>query len=100
VKVNPEVLLPEYFQFYTQTYSYWNWIRSNSTRTGQPGINGNEYIKLPINMPVTIEEQTRIAQILSDMDAEIEALEKKLDKYKMIKQGMMQNLLTGRIRLV
>lgn len=45
-------------------------------------------------------EQTRIAQILSDMDAEIEALEKKLEKYKMIKQGMMQNLLTGRIRLV
>ena len=47
-----------------------------------------------------IEEQTRIAQILSEMDTEIEALEKKLKKHKMIKQGMMQNLLTGRIRLV
>ena len=47
-----------------------------------------------------IIEQTRIAQILSDMDSEIEALEKKLDKYKMIKLGMMQNLLTGRIRLI
>ena len=34
------------------------------------------------------------------MDSEIEALEMKLDKYKMIKQGMMQNLLTGKIRLV
>jgi len=34
------------------------------------------------------------------MDAEIETLEKKLDKYKLIKQGMMQNLLTGKIRLV
>ncbi|TVM00796.1 MAG: type I restriction endonuclease subunit S [Candidatus Brocadia sp. WS118] len=34
------------------------------------------------------------------MDAEIEALEKKMEKYKMIKQGMMQNLLTGKIRLV
>ena len=54
---------------------------------------------LPIKYPLRTE-QTRIAQILSDMDAEIEALENKLNKYKMIKQGMMQNLLTGRIRLV
>jgi len=47
-----------------------------------------------------IEEQTAIATILSDMDAEIEELEQKLDKYKMIKQGMMQELLTGRTRLI
>ncbi|SMD45820.1 type I restriction enzyme, S subunit [Aquiflexum balticum DSM 16537] len=46
------------------------------------------------------EEQTRIATILSDMDAEINALEIKLEKYKKVKLGMMQNLLTGRIRLV
>ncbi|MGI8542637.1 MAG: restriction endonuclease subunit S, partial [Aridibacter sp.] len=46
------------------------------------------------------EEQKAIAQILSDMDAEIEALEAKRDKYKAIKQGMMQELLTGKIRLV
>jgi type I restriction enzyme S subunit len=66
----------------------------------QPNISGKqiENLELPILNKKT--EQTRIAQILSDMDAEIEALEKKLDKYKMIKQGMMQNLLTGRIRLV
>lgn len=46
------------------------------------------------------EEQTRIATILSDMDVEINALETKLEKYKKVKLGMMQNLLTGRIRLV
>lgn len=48
----------------------------------------------------SIEEQTLIASILSDMDNEITALENKLEKYKNIKLGMMQNLLTGRIRLV
>ncbi len=48
----------------------------------------------------SIEEQTRIATILSDMDAEIQALETKLEKYRKIKLGMMQNLLTGKIRLV
>ncbi len=45
-------------------------------------------------------EQTRIATILSDMDADIAALETKLVKTQQIKQGMMQNLLTGRIRLI
>ena len=56
--------------------------------------------KLVIKLPATIEEQTAIASILSDMDNEIEALEDKLNKTRQIKQGMMQELLTGRIRLV
>ncbi|GBE93161.1 restriction endonuclease subunit S [Nostoc cycadae] len=47
-----------------------------------------------------LEEQQAIAQILSDMDAEIEGLEQKRDKYKAIKQGMMQELLIGKTRLI
>ena len=47
-----------------------------------------------------LPEQTAIAEILSDMDAEIEALENKLAKARQIKQGIMQELLTGRIRLI
>lgn len=47
-----------------------------------------------------LAEQTRIATILSDMDAELSALEQKLEKYKKIKLGMMQELLTGKTRLV
>ena len=46
------------------------------------------------------EEQQAIAEILSNMDAEIEALQQKLEKYRQLKQGMMQQLLTGKIRLV
>ena len=53
-----------------------------------------------IPLPPTIAEQTAIAAVLSDMDAEIAALEAKLAKARQIKQGMMHNLLTGRIRLV
>jgi len=56
--------------------------------------------KIEIPLPPTLEEQTHIATILSDMDAEINSLEQKLGKYKLIKQGMMQELLTGKIRLV
>ena len=52
-----------------------------------------------ISVP-NVDEQTAIATILSDMDAEIAALETKLAKARQVKQGMMQELLTGRIRLV
>ncbi|MEN8832039.1 restriction endonuclease subunit S [Pacificibacter sp.] len=53
-----------------------------------------------LNMPATLQEQVEIGTILSDMDAEIQALETRLVKARQVKEGMMQNLLTGRIRLV
>ena len=53
------------------------------------------------SLPVPTEnEQRAIAAVLSDMDAEITALEQRRDKTIAIKQGMMQQLLTGRVRLV
>lgn len=53
-----------------------------------------------LRIPASIEEQKSIASVLSNMDTEIAALEQKRDKYIAIKSGMMQNLLTGKIRLV
>jgi len=53
-----------------------------------------------VNLPVDVDEQAAIAKVLSDMDTEIEALEHRRDKARQIKQGMMQQLLTGRVRLV
>lgn len=99
VKANPEMLDCNYLFFLTQTNSYWDWVKANSMRSGQPGLNSNEYKSFQIPFPPK-EEQTRIATILSDMDAEVSALEQKLEKYKRIKLGMMQELLTGRTRLV
>lgn len=55
---------------------------------------------LPILLPPTIEEQSAIATVLSDMDAEITELETKLTKARQVKQGMMQELLSGKVRLV
>lgn len=55
--------------------------------------------EIELTIPPTKAEQTAIANILTTMDNEIEALEKERDKYKCIKQGMMQQLLTGKIRL-
>lgn len=62
-------------------------------------LSKSNFLKLEIKLPKP-EEQTRIASILSDMDAELSALEQKLEKYKKIKLGMMQELLTGKTRLV
>ncbi|MCD4794910.1 MAG: restriction endonuclease subunit S [Bacteroidales bacterium] len=99
VSPNPKKLNSKYLKYFTQSTKYWNWVKIMSMRSGQPGINGNEYAQLKIPLP-TLNEQTLIAQILSDMDLEIEALEKKTTKYRQIKQGMMQVLLTGKIRLL
>ncbi len=93
VKANPKVLLPEYLKYYTQTKYYWNWIRANSMRTGQPGINGNEYKELTVPLPPTKAEQTAIATALNDADKLITELEKLIAKKRNIKQGAMQELL-------
>lgn len=62
-------------------------------------LNVGDMMKLPLPVP-PLPEQTAIATILSDMDTDIATMEQKLDKTRMLKQGMMQELLTGRIRLV
>ena len=63
-------------------------------------LNKFEMYKIEINVPNDIAEQRAIAEVLSDMDAEIAVLEQRRDKTIAIKQGMMQQLLTGKVRLV
>ena len=63
------------------------------------GISLGDLKSIPFRLS-SFDEQTAIATILSDMDAELTALEAKLTKARQIKQAMMQALLTGRIRLV
>jgi type I restriction enzyme S subunit len=64
-----------------------------------PAISGRDVRQLRIPLPPSFVEQTAIAAILCDLDAEIAALEQKLSKAEEIKQGMMQELLTGKTRL-
>ncbi|MEG0233557.1 MAG: restriction endonuclease subunit S [Hafnia sp.] len=70
-------------------------VMSGSTRSSV----GMNVLKEILVVKISNEEQISIAAILSDMDAELKALEQKLAKFRAIKQGMMQQLLTGRIRL-
>ncbi len=58
-----------------------------------------DFVSFKFKIPQTIKEQEEISKILSDMDSEVAQLEQKLFKYRNLKQGMMQALLTGNIRL-
>jgi len=73
-------------------------IEFASESTGVPQLTSPQISKYELSIP-SPEEQQAIAQVLSDMDREITALEQRRDKTKALKQGMMQELLTGRIRL-
>lgn len=69
--------------------------------SGLPNIQRKTLLSdITLLLPTNTKEQTAIANILSDMDEEIVALEAKRAKYEQVKQGMMQELLTGKIRLV
>ncbi len=63
-------------------------------------LNKEKVLSLIIPTPLDIQEQSAIANVLTTMDNEIESLEEERDKYIRVKEGMMQKLLTGQIRLV
>jgi type I restriction enzyme, S subunit len=72
----------------------------NSVKATVDSLRLPTFQNFQIFVPPTLEEQIEIANIFSDMDAEIDSIESKLAKNRQLKQGMMHELLTGRIRLV
>lgn len=100
IKISPnQSILNSNFLFqYMKTQQYWNWIATNSMRSGQPGVNGKEFGSLPVVVP-PLKEQTAIANVLSDTDALIIELEQLIAKKQSIKTATVQQLLTGRTRL-
>ncbi|MFO0879955.1 MAG: restriction endonuclease subunit S [Gemmataceae bacterium] len=94
-------LYARYLTAWTQTpVAKHYFINAGSQTTNLASINKTALGQLPVLLPPTLAEQEAIAGALSDADAEIAALEAKLAKARQVKQGMMQELLTGRTRLV
>ena len=92
-------LAHSYRRYCFQTRAVKDQFRFYAVGTKVTGISKTNITK--INLPVpSIPEQQAIAEILSDMDAEIASLEARREKTSLLKQGMMQELLTGKIRLV
>ena len=96
--IRPKANLNNEFLYYHLT-STKNVVKSMGQQGTQANLNKGMVQAFQINLP-PLPEQTAIATILSDMDAELAALEAKLAKTRQLKQGMMRELLTGRIRLV
>ena len=91
----------QFLSYYSNSTYFKKEIEIRSLLTAIPQkINLGPISEIRLNIPSDIKEQQAIASILSDMDYEIETLEQKLAKTRQIKQGMMQQLLTGKIRLV
>jgi type I restriction enzyme S subunit len=74
-------------------------LNRRAESSAQPVLTVSKLLPLEVNVPSSKQEQTTIATVLSDMDAELASLEARLDKARELKQGMMQQLLTGKIRL-
>jgi type I restriction enzyme S subunit len=87
------------FMYHCLIYLEPTWAKHSKGSTFD-SVNSADVKSLEIHMPAIPAEQTAIAAILSDMDAELAALEQRREKTRALKQGMMQELLTGRIRLL
>ncbi|MGL5110372.1 MAG: restriction endonuclease subunit S [Vibrio ordalii] len=92
-------MINDYFGYVYQSEETQEQLLSITQGSSNININAENIKSLKIKLP-SIEEQTAIATILSDMDTEIQALEQRLGKTRQIKQGMMQELLTGKTRLI
>lgn len=102
------LVIQEYQEYYNIDFLYYilssefvyNQYKSMAAGSSVQNLNKEKVENVVLCTPASKAEQIAIATILSDMDAEIEALETKRSKYEQVKQGMMQQLLTGKIRLI
>jgi type I restriction enzyme S subunit len=100
IAVHPDSrrLDPRYLAYLLQAKPYWDWVASESMRSGQPGVNAQQIAQLGLDVPA-IGAQRAIVDALQGADDLIDSLERMIAKKRDIKQGMQQELLTGRRRL-
>jgi len=99
MKPNKEKLNSAFLSAYTHTSKYKQWVEETSPRSGQPGINSVEYSNLRLLVP-PLPEQNRIVSVLKTWDESIEKLACKIKAKKQVKKSLMQDLLTGKKRLI
>ena len=88
---------PKFIFYNTLKEEYLNWVSIMSVRSGQPGINSNEYKKLPIILP-SLDEQNKISNFLTSIDKKIDLLERKHQFYQEFKKYLMQQIFTQKLR--
>jgi len=96
---HPEVVIADFLFHSLRSHPTRKWLINNSQASALTNINAQIARAVPVMIP-PLAEQRQIAEVLSDMDAEIDALVAQREKADLVKQGMMQELLSGRVRLV
>ena len=97
IKFNINKAYPKFVFYNTLKDEYKNWVSVMSVRSGQPGINSNEYKKLPLNIP-SLDEQKKISDFLESIDSKIDLLKKKYGYYQEFKKYLMQQIFAGKLR--
>ena len=98
-RANETKLLPQYLKQYCFSSRYNFWVKSQIRAGAQPNINAKEYGSLELPLP-SISEQRKIASILGAWDKAISTTERLIDNSKQQKKALMQQLLTGKKRLL
>jgi type I restriction enzyme S subunit len=99
MRLRPTGISAKFLYFFLTSSPIKSMLPSLCEASTYPNIRINEYLEIEICVPHS-EEQTAIAEVLTEMDAELAGLEQRREKTRALKQGMMQELLTGRTRLV
>jgi type I restriction enzyme S subunit len=99
IRPKGNAFLPEFFFHLLRSTVLKNFLAQLSAGSTISHLYQKDFVSFCYAAPPTIEEQSAIANIITGMDAEIAVLEARLAKARQIKQGMMQALLTGAIRL-
>ncbi len=87
------------FLHFYMTHFFGSWALQNTVKATVDSLRLPTFQNFAVTLPHTFDEQSAIASVLTDMDAELAALERRREKTRALKQAMMQELLTGRTRL-
>ncbi len=97
-KLDPNIIFPRFAFYYTHSWIYYSWVKSMIRATSQPNINSQEYSSLKFVLP-PLSEQKEIANIIDTLDNKIQKEKSYKEKLEKLKKGLMQDLLTGKVRL-
>jgi len=92
--------VPEYFYYVLCSRQFSEFLSQLAAGSTISHLYQKDFVSFSYRAPPTLDEQTEIAAVLFNMDAELAALEARRDKTRSLKQGMMQELLTGKTRIV
>ena len=97
-RLNTKIVNPEYIFRYTQTSKYLKWVDIVKRGGAQPNINSKQYGSITIPIP-PMELQNKFAEIVKQVDKQKISLEQQKQNYKNLKKGLMQKLLTGKVKV-